>query len=272
MSGLLNKVEQLASNTQFLTNIANAFIVRPVDNIYGIDGFIFGQYGGIGDEEVTGESDITDHYVEENYAVNDHIAIKPLVFRLTGYIGEIRTQPPQYMGVVDKEVQRLNTLSPYLPKLTSQAQQIYNDLERYKQTADNAISVTQSSWDIFKNKVPLPEEGNRQRIVYEYFMQMRKTRRIISVEMPWGFIPNAAILSVSLSQRDSKFNSEINLTVKEIRMAQELTTRKLVDNERAAIQKQSLQDKGISQGVTVNGDSTLFKGIGVLSNVFGSNQ
>jgi hypothetical protein len=265
MSGLLTQIEQLASNAQFLNNIANAFIVRPVDGIYGIDGFMFSKYGGIGDEEVSGENDITDHYVEENYAVNDHIAIKPLVFRLTGYVGEIRTQAPQYMGAVDKEVKRLNTLSPYLPKLTAQAQQIYNNLARYKQTADNVISTTKSSWDIFQNKIPLPEEGNRQRIVYEYFMQMRQSRRIISVEMPWGFIPNASILSVSFSQRDSKFNSEVNLTVKEIRITQDLTTRKLVSNERAALQKQSLQDKGLSQGVKASGDSALFKGIRLIA-------
>lgn len=259
MADIFSLLGEVSTNANYISNIADAFIVRPKDNIYGIDGFIFGEYGSIGDEETTGENDITDHYVEDNIAAQDHIAVKPLIFRLTGYVGEIKTSRPEGLKMAGGIASKLTTISPYLPKLTSQAQQIFNSVSQIKQAADIAADTGKSSWDIFKKQIPLPENGNRQRIVWAFFETMRTSRRIISVETPWGFIENAAIMSVSSSQRNSKFNTEISITVKQIRLVNNLTTRKLTQGERAFLQAQEQQDKGLSQGVPVSKDSLAFQ-------------
>lgn len=259
--GKLNNLSgELATNANYISNIADAFIVRPKDNIYGINGFIFSEYSGaLGEEETTGENDITDHYVEDNIAAQDHIAVKPLIFRLTGYVCEIDTSRPDGFKFAGGIASKLTTLSPYLPKLTAQAQQIFNEAAKAKSAADVIVDTSQSSWDIFKKQIPFPERGNRQRIVWTYFETMRTSRRIVSVETPWGFIENAAVMSVSSSQRDSKFNTEISVTFKEIRKISNIFTRKLKAEERAYLQKLEQQDKGLSQGIPVSKDSRAFQ-------------
>lgn len=42
----------------------------------------------IDDESCSVEASITDNYVESNYALQDHVAVKPRIYRLKGYIGE----------------------------------------------------------------------------------------------------------------------------------------------------------------------------------------
>ena len=44
------------------------------------------------DEGVSMQADITDNFVETNYAVQDHIALKPRIIHLKGLIGEVVTK------------------------------------------------------------------------------------------------------------------------------------------------------------------------------------
>ena len=39
------------------------------------------------DEELNLDSDITDHWVEANYTIQDHIGLKPMQITLSGYVG-----------------------------------------------------------------------------------------------------------------------------------------------------------------------------------------
>ena len=40
-----------------------------------------------GEESITLDADITDHFVESNVALQDHIARRPVTYSVTGYIG-----------------------------------------------------------------------------------------------------------------------------------------------------------------------------------------
>ena len=60
-------------------------------------GFLFNI---LGEEVVTLTADATDHYVEDNSAIQDHIALKPITITLHGYIGEVNNVPPKMSQLV----------------------------------------------------------------------------------------------------------------------------------------------------------------------------
>src|SRR6185312_8744514 len=47
-----------------------------------------------GEQTASLESDITDHYIENNTAIQDQIALKPVIITTHGFIGELNDIPP----------------------------------------------------------------------------------------------------------------------------------------------------------------------------------
>ena len=61
------------SDAQLLIDSLKQYVVTPL-NAFGVGGFVFDSEG---DTTVNLSADITDHYLEDNTSVQDHIAIKP---------------------------------------------------------------------------------------------------------------------------------------------------------------------------------------------------
>lgn len=82
-----------------LSTLNKKAIVRPDNPPPGIAGFLFDI---VGDEMVMLTSEITDHYVEDNTAIQDHVALAPEQITVKGIVAELvigselppRTQPP----------------------------------------------------------------------------------------------------------------------------------------------------------------------------------
>ena len=60
------------------TDALKKYVVMPRGE-YGVDGFIFDIYG---DETVNLTAEITDHTIEDNSQIQDHITLKPKKIRL----------------------------------------------------------------------------------------------------------------------------------------------------------------------------------------------
>lgn len=74
-----------------VSTLQNKAIVRPDNPPRGIAGFLF----DIRQEEtIELNSDITDHYVEDNTAIQDQVALKPEMITLRGLVAELSTHSP----------------------------------------------------------------------------------------------------------------------------------------------------------------------------------
>ena len=72
----------------------------------------------IEDESVTSEASITDNYVESNYTVQDHIALKPKIYRLRGCVGEVVYQNEyKWFKAIQEKVYNNPTIQNTMGKL-----------------------------------------------------------------------------------------------------------------------------------------------------------
>ena len=219
----------------------------------------------IQDETSTVEAEITDNWVESNWAYQDHIAIKPRVYRVRGCVGEVlyeniskaldkydefKAAHPVYqktMSVLGGISMLSGTVSNYTQAAINIVKQIESSYDRYKQIFDNFTKASQI-------------RGKRQAVLYEmlvYMMQQRVPIQITSFAFGVENFPELHpynklffIQSVSARQGDSAFISDIELTIKEVRIAETKTTQ--VDKSKfggfVASQKTEEANNGLSKG------------------------
>ena len=120
-------------------DLKNSALVSP-KSAKGIQGFIF----DIPDNErIDLESDITDHFTESNSFINDHVVNKPMIIRLSGFIGElVYKRPDGIPGTVQEIGNRLSTVNAYLGDLTPQGVQIAQQIVQKSQSSISAINQT----------------------------------------------------------------------------------------------------------------------------------
>lgn len=214
--GLIKNVGNLVSN------VVNQFIVRPTGdpNKVGISGFVFDI---LDDEEVMMDSDITDHYVEDNYAVEDHIALRPIRFTLRGYIGELTDIFPNTFLSILTNIQSLSSIGSFLPAFTSQATQFYASIADKASQVGQIINQAKNLYDIFKFK---STNATKQQNAFQYFYVLRESRQLCDVETPFMLFKNMAIESVrALQKGDTKFITDFSITFKQIRTVSTVTYR-----------------------------------------------
>ena len=223
----------------------------------------------ISEETSTVEADITDNWVESNYSIQDHIAIKPKIYRLRGCVGEVvhknqwkvedffddfKNNHPVFnktMEAINSIGNLLGIVSNYTQAAMNIAKQIESSIDRYK-----------SIWKNFTNQNTF--QGQHQAYVYNQLMQMLQTRTpvkltglIFKENLGW-FAENAYerqyyLQSVSGRQGDSAFISDIEVTIKEFRIATTITT-KFDKNKYAgltATQKVAEATNGLAKGTNV---------------------
>lgn len=201
----------------------NQYIVTPL-NAFGLGGFVFDIEG---DTLINLTAEITDHFLEDNSAVQDHIALRPQRLTLRNYVGELvyrldsDTDTP-----LQKVVQKLTVISSYLPVLVSSAQQAK---QAYEDLVSNTINIdvvkkaftaptlnnVANMWALVKNLNP---NASRQQQAYMYFKALWEQRILFSVQTPFEFIPNLAIESISARQgENTRYISDFSITLKKIR-------------------------------------------------------
>ncbi len=204
----------ILQNAQNLISSATSqFIVRPLGspNLTGISGFLFDI---LDDEEIVLESDITDHYVEANYAVQDHISLRPIRFTLRGFVGEVEDKFSSTLAAIFTQIESLETLGGLLPQFNTQDAQFYAKINDTAQKVSNVISQAQSVYQLFNNA---STTQNKQQNAYQYFYKMWKTRQLCSVETPFDVFESMAIESVrALQTGETKFISDFTITFKQI--------------------------------------------------------
>lgn len=231
-----------ALNTLVL-NGAQLAIVRPNNPPPGIAGFLFDL---VDDDGAELESDITDHYVEDNTPVQDQIALRPEIVTVTGRVAELVRRTPAVARIADV-TNPLPLVDGLEPTLSPGALAIQDAVAQAAADDNAAIASTQSLYGYYNSRLPQQPNQTKQSVIYGYVYQLWKGRQLFSVETPWGIFTNMAILSLSARQpAETRSVSEFNITFKKIR-----TVRSVIVTPGLLAGRATFQQAPITQNGTV---------------------
>lgn len=203
-----------------LSTLEQKAIVRPNNPPYGVAGFIFDI---VLDDEVNLTSDITDHYIENNTAIQDQIALRPETITLRGVVAELvkRTPPP---NTASRTTNPLPQVAELTPEFTLGAAQALVDLAVQERERARAAVASQSLYNLYQNRAATQPNQTRQSSAFLYFRSLWKSRELFTVETPWGYFTSMAIESLRVFQDETtKYATEFTITFKKIRVARDIT-------------------------------------------------
>lgn len=217
----------MANDLDLLTADIQSYIVAPMA-AFGMGGFVF---------DIEGESiaqlsaEITDHYTEDNKAVQDHIARKPKTITLKGYQGEVTYTPEgnSISSVLSNVAQKLTEVAAFLPQIstaTAQLQTAYESGAGLSGLANLSLSSASDIYGLVQNAIgAIASDTPRQQQAYIYFKSLWETGTLMGIQTPWEFMPNMVIESLTAIQTEgSRFISDFSVKYKQMRFAQTQTT------------------------------------------------
>ena len=255
-SGLANL--NLQDGNNYLNTLANKYIVKP-RTAAGIGGFVFDYEG---EDTVTLQSEITDHFLESNDAVQDHIAQKPVRVVLRGFVSELAQKPPAgVLGALSTIQNKLTAVPAYLGKYTPGAIQGIQRAITTAQATVNQINLGLAKVQNIVGFLPgaAPQKSKQQK-AYAQLEALYLSRQVFTVQTPYRYFDSMVIESISFIQpEETQSWSDISVTLKQMRFVQTTTVANTAAfGGRAALQKQPQSTQGKTQG-TPKDVSLLYK-------------
>lgn len=199
----------------------------------------------VGDETISADSDVTDHYVESNIAYQDQISLKPKIYTINGEVGElVWYQKDIFSQSFGQVAQRLEGVISFLPVRSRSFNQMKTKVMKAAQWVDTVSNAASKIANL--NTI-----GNNQQQAFMRLTEFRDSRMPINVQSPWGVLENYAITNLKFTQpKDTKDKSLISITLKEFRTTQVSTVK--YDAEKyqrnAALERQPVVDNGKTTG------------------------
>lgn len=237
-----------------ISNVTSQFIVSPIGYPAGVNGYVFDV---IDDEEIMLDADITDSWLETNYTIQDHIALKPVKFTLHGFVGELYSMMQGEEPSVPSISATLGPLTATLPIWSPSATSFYN---RLVNTAQQAVAVISSIPGIASLMNQLSPTSTAQEDAYVTFYGMWSNRILCTIQTPYGLLTMMAIESVkALQTGKSREVSDFSVTFKQIQQVGTASTTPNVGNPNpagSATQSSPQDNVAPLTGSTVPGQST----------------
>lgn len=229
-----------------------------------------------GEQTVALESDITDHYVENNTAIQDQIALRPETITTHGFIGELNDIAPAALQAVQAIANKLTIIGAYTPVLSATALLAYNEAFQAYQIADNAVNAAVSAWSsitggggesvIGSNGLTVKSNQTKQQTYFQQFYGYWRSRTLFTVQTPWAVFQNMAIKSLrAIQDAETNMITDFEVSFKTIRFAQtiSLTGFQITYQGRAGSQAATLINNGTSTPVPGLGIGTLTTNAGL---------
>lgn len=230
-----------------LSTLDQQAIVRPNNPPYGIAGFLFDIQK---QDEVELNSDITDHYIENNTAIQDHIALAPEVVRLRGVVAELVYRPPA-SNQTTKATNPLPLVAELTPEFTPGARELLASAQQLVRDAARSATASTSLYNLYRNRAQTQPRQTRQSSAFLYFRSLWASRELFTVETPWGYFTNMAITSMlAVQDEETKYATDFSISFKKIRVARDVTV------ELGQLAGRNAPQKGASQP-TQNGNAGL---------------
>lgn len=207
---------------------------------------------------------ITDNYVENNTAIQDHIAQNPLVISISGISGEkvFRYDPTvanQLLAEARLQAAKMGNsinfnnlqaesfwdlvgLGSYAKDLNklSAIPVLYPPVSNYVQVAKNAVELVDAAVSKYRNiydSIFNKEKGSstevlgeniltetRLKEIYNNLAQLRANNIALVVSTPYGIFPDMYIQSVRLRQGNELYVTDIEMSLKQLRFSNVTTT------------------------------------------------
>lgn len=189
-----------------------------------IGAFVFDYHG---DDEVDLETEITDHWLEDNTSVQDHIGVKPMIVTVKGFVAEkvlTKAQSLSINGAFSTITSNLSQVPAYLgtytpgaveslQKAISQAQNISIQIEQAAARAAQLASF-----------FPSAPSANRQQAAYFELTSLALARVIFTVTTPFQVFDNMAIMSLRIIQpKETRGWSDFTVKMKQLNFTQDLS-------------------------------------------------
>ena len=226
-------------------NAPAALFVKNNDKAKFGNIYIFQKFGVAQADTIKMTSQITTHYMENNVSAQDHWAIAPITYTMSGLIGEvIWQQPTQWSSYIEERftdyLAPLGALSPTFDNYTQAAINTVNQIEasyrRYEQIARQ----------FFQSTGALPTRASNQEYLVNALRELRDNRQLVNVYTPFGEYKGLAIQEISATQNNSKYQSNLEISFTEWRNVEtkkrKATKEEMADFARA--QKAEVEQQG----------------------------
>lgn len=263
-------VNTLFNQSALINDLTTKYILKPL-GAKGIGGFVFDIER---EHRIELKSDITDHYVEDNSTIQDHIAKAPELITLTGYVGELYNAPGGIVNEVEsisktvfaeavkeKLTDVVSLLPPFNNSVLSKAQQSANKLKASQIITSNTSNRLENLVEIALRSTVAETRQQRAYMILESF---RRTNQIFTVETPFEYFPTCAIQSIlAVQPEESKYITEFTVILKKMNFA----SISFVDLENSQFQGRHAEsistavDKGKTTGGAVANNSFLYQGL-----------
>lgn len=227
----------------------------------------------IQDHSITIQNQITDNFLENNTAIQDHIAHMPLTISLHGLSAEVIYKPPE--KTIDNIYSSINKFigKHYIHNIPQQGlysdklialSALYPPVDNVTQLAKNAVQYAEASINRYTrliDNIRGISRLKRLQKIYSDLIKLRNTNTALLVETPYAAYENMYIQSVSLKQGNQEFITDIELTLKQVNFAYIKTTKAdpNILSKYTQFAKASIENHGNIQGKTVD-NTTLLKG------------
>lgn len=240
-------LSQLSNVTTAATSLANLILVSPQQTI-GYQPQNAPSYAGNtakpppailfnyeGEQAVTLKSDITDHYVENNTAIQDQIALKPETFVTQGFIGELNDIAPAALQPLKTIAEKLTTIGAYVPQLSETATLAYAEAFLLYQTGAALANSAVATWSSINGSDFTGGQGvingsgladgnkktqTKQQIYFQQFYGYWRNRTLFTIQTPWAVFQDMAIESLrAIQDAETRMISDFEVTFKLMRFA-----------------------------------------------------
>lgn len=218
-----------------------------------------------GENNVVLQSDITDHFVENNIAIQDQIALKPEEISTEGFIGELNNVVPSFLLPLQSLANTLVTIDGYTPALSATALNAYNQAIFLYDSASSVAQSAVGAWSSISSAFggggsEINGSGvfsaassfaqNKQQAMFTTFYGYYYSKTLFNVQTPWAIFTNMAIKTLTAIQDpETRMISTFKVTFKKIRTAQTLSLAGgLISQGRAATQSATATNNGTSSG------------------------
>lgn len=239
-------------------------------------------------EQVKMQSEVTDHYIDSNNPVQDHVARKPVTITLTGLQGDYFYSVNKIEDFLAQVTPTLKLVQQFIPRLTAATEQIKNFNKNYWSTLraqkkyNNQLSANErfkTAWDtlngmdlfsLMQDLVKLKSAQTRAFLFFEALWggTWRTTKStynkeqgkwvsegqynppaVFTVETTWRRYDNMVITDLTPVRDNNMDITEFTVTFKQIHVTASLVTDLNNYAGRTREQLAQINNKGVDKGV-----------------------
>lgn len=192
------------------------------------------QFHVYGMESINLSADITDNYVESNISYQDHIALKPRVYTVSGEVGELTWfKNDSENSVLGSVAQKLQPIATFLPTFSKTAQKLQDKAIKVLNVVDSIDNFAKRTIDSFTTA------ETQQQKNYWWLMWLWSNRTPLNIKTPWLKLYDFVIQNVEFTQPERTVDkTQVKVTLKEFRQTKRKTT---------AFDKKNYQERAFAQ-------------------------